>query len=288
MRRVLSGGTNVGTRYLARSSQEVYSWVTALDTTNNTTDIPIRSEHLRLAAGTAIGTGWGQIAWGTHQFAVRPTSESGAQGDWSDNLTVDVYRRLTISTLTVAVTGGFIVATWTHDGATGNNAQARYRVQIFERNADGSNGRFVSGTSDRAGDPRPRPRRSGRQPLFRSQPHRTQSLGPVKNGDYNVVVTLWDKYGTQSTPRADDITVANTAPAMVAVTPRVYDHEDMVQPGTSGLIEGEYIGVGFGTVTGPPFSVRLERRDFSRTDGRQLEDESENRRSSTARNSHQR
>ena len=80
VRRVLSGGTNAGTRYLARSSQEVYSWVTALDTTNNTTDIPIRSEHLRLAAGTAVGTGWGQIAWGTHQFAVRPTSERRSAG----------------------------------------------------------------------------------------------------------------------------------------------------------------------------------------------------------------
>ena len=273
VRRILSGGTNAGTRYLARSSLGVYSWVTALDTTNNTTDIPIRSEHLRLAAGTAVGTGWGQIAWGTHQFAVRPTSESGAQGDWSDNLTVDVYRRLTITALTVAVTGGFITATWTHDAATGNNAQARYRVQIFERNADGTNGAFVSGTSDRP-ETRDHARAVQGDNLTFTLNRTAPSLGPVKNGSYNVVVTLWDRYGTQSTPRADDITVTNTAPTAVAVTPRVYDHQDQVQVGTSGLIEGEYVGVAFGTVTGL-HSVRLERRDFSRTDGRQLEDEAQ-------------
>ena len=112
---------------------------------------------------------------------------------------MDVYRRLTITALTVAVTGGFIVATWTHDGATGNNAQARYRVQIFERNADGSNGRFVSGTSDRP-ETRDHARAVQGDNLSFTANRTAPSLGPVDNGDYNVVVTLWDKYGTQSTP----------------------------------------------------------------------------------------
>ena len=268
VRRILNGGTNAGTRYLSQATPGgAVSWVTALDTTGGTTDIAIRTEHLQLSPGTAVGTGWGGLTWGTHQFAIRPTSEAGTQGDWSNTLTVDVYRRLTISNVAATVTGGFIVASWSHDGATGNNRQARYRVQIYEGR------RFVSGTSDRP-ETRDHARAVIGDDLSFTLNRTAPALGPVPNGTYRVRVTIWDRYGNQDADETT-VTVNNTAPTAVAVTPRVYDHRDMVQPGTSGLIPGEYVGVAFGTIPAGLHAVRLERQDFSRTDGRELAEASQ-------------
>ena len=270
MRRILSGGTNAGTRYLSLSNR-VYSWVTALDAT---TDIPIRTEHLVIPAGTTAANGWGGLPWGTHRFSVRPTSQSGAQGSWSAHLPVDVYRRLTITSLTASVVGGFIRATWAHDGATGNNAQRRFRVQVFDDRR-----RFITGTSDRPEEPFRARAVPGDDTSFTFNRTAEHSLGPVPNGTYTVVVTLWDAHRNQSEERSTTVTVTNTAPAAVTVTPRVYDRLDQVQTGADGrqdqgLIAGEYVGIAFGTVTGL-HAVRLERRDFSREDGRNLEDEAQ-------------
>ena len=260
VRRILAGGTNAGTRYLSRSTAGVYTWVTAL-ATDGTTDIPIRSEELALAFGGGVTDSWGGLTWGTHSFAVRPTSDAGVVGDWSSELTVDVYRRLTLQTFTASVNAdGFIACRWTHNGSTGNNRQARYRIQVFD-----SDGNIVSGTSDRREDqyntrwPRAVIGNQGAFVLNRTLP----SKGPVANGTYNVVLTIWDRYGNQAPQREQSVTVNNTAPPTVVVVPRVYDHNDVLQPGTSGLIEGMYVGIGMTGVTTAIHEVRLERRQFS-------------------------
>ena len=271
VRRILAGGSNAGTRYLSRSSSGVYSWVTALGTG---TDIPIRTEHLVLPAGSTAATGWGGLPWGIHRFSVRPTSQEDTQGDWSEHLPVDVYRRLTITSLTASTVGGFIRAAWTHDGATGNNQQRRYRVQVFD-----SNRRFVTGTSDRPEEPFRARAVLGSGTSFTFNRTGENSLGPVPNGTYTVVLTLWDAYGNRSEERSTSVTVTNIAPAAVTVTPRVYNHLDQVQTGADGrqdrgLIAGDYVGVAFGSVSGL-HAVRLERRDFTRSDGRDLQDEAQ-------------
>ena len=227
VRRVLSGGTNAGTRYLSRSSTGAYTWVTALDTSANpTTDIPIRSSLLVLDHGTAVGTAWGGLTWGTHSFAVRPTSQAGVQGDWSTTLIVDVYRALTLTAVTPVVqTNGFLRVSWTTDVTGSNNRQGRFRVQAFR------NRQLISGTSERPEDQfQPTiPARAiiGSDSFFdfnRALP----SKGPLPNGTYTITVTIWDKYGNQSQLSAN-ITITNTLPAKVAATPHVYDWEGQVQ-----------------------------------------------------------
>ena len=267
VRRRLTGGTNAGTRYLARSTAGVFSWVTAL-ATDGTTDIALRSELLQLQPNAAVGTGWGRVPWGTHNFAVRPTSQAGVLGDWSDDLQVDVYRKLTITSINATVVGGYIQVRWAHDGSSGNNRQARYRIQVF----DSTTNAFVTGTSDRPATPDHARAVPGDLTSFTFNRTQQYSLGPVRNGTYRVVLTLWGAYGDESEQNSDSVTVNNTAPTAPAITPRVYDHNDQVQPGTTGLIPGEYVGIAFGAVTGL-HAVRLERRDFSRTDGRELQDD---------------
>ena len=151
------------------------------------------------------------------------------QGGWSQALPVDVYRRLTITSLSASVVGGFMRAVWAHDGSTGNNSQRRFRVQVFD-----SNRRFVTGTSDRPEEPFRARAVLGDDLSFTFNRTAENSLGPVKNGTYTVVVTLWDAYGNRSEERSTSVSVTNTAPAAVAVTPRVYNHLDQVQTGADG------------------------------------------------------
>ena len=275
IRRDLAGASNAGTRYLKRVGR-VLSWVTALDTTADaTTDLVQDADHIVLPPGTAVGTGWGGLTWGVHSFTIRAVSGDGEISPWSLPLLVSVYRQLSITSLSVPnVTNGFITATWAHDGATGNNRQTRYRVQVFD-----DRGRFVTGTSDRPSDPSHARALPG-DALTWTANRAAGSLGPVKNGTYNVVVTLWD-IGGNETQRSASVTVTNTAPpsAATTITPRIYDHQHRIvndpatgMPATSGLHPGEYVGVGFGTVTGL-WGVRLERVEFSRRDGRLRDDE---------------
>ena len=268
VRRNLIGGTNAGTRYLSRSSSGVYTWVTALGTG---TDIPLRTEELVLAPGTAVGSGWGNLAWGAHQFAMRPTSDAGIVGDWSDILAVRAYRKLAITNLRAVVTNGFIVVSW-NNGATGsNNRQGRFRIQVKD-----SDGNPVTGTSERPSDQYV-PERYARAilgddtsfTLNRDLP----SKGPVDNGTYDVVLTIWDIYGNQSDASEVEVTVNNTAPPAVTTTPRIYDESDVVQTGTQGYIPGDYPGITFGGITTTIHQVLLRRREFARQDGAELQDE---------------
>ena len=268
VRRNLIGGTNAGTRYLSRSSSGVYTWVTALATE---TTIPLRTEELVLAPGTAVGSGWGNLSWGAHQFAMRPTSDAGIVGDWSDLLTVKAYRKLAITNLRAVVTNGFIVVSW-NNGATGsNNRQRRFRIQVKD-----SDGNPVTGTSERPEDQYV-PQRYARAilgdetsfTLNRDLP----SKGPVDNGTYTVVLTLWDIYGNETDASEVEVTVNNTAPPAVTVTPRIYNEADVLQPGTSGYIPGDYPGISFAGITTAINRVLLQRREFERRDGAELQDE---------------
>ena len=273
IRRVLSGGTNAGTRYLALSGNNLATqrWVTALDTTNDTTTIRARVggtdlvKGIDLVAGAAADRAWGGLAWGQHNFSVRATSGDGEITEWSDPVRVNVYRRLSILTLTPALdASGFVAVDWTHDGATGNNRQARYRVRLLQ------DGRFVTGTTDGLADDHARALRGS--DLTWTANRSDNSLGPVPNGTYDVEVTIWDPFGNE-TQDITPVTVNNTLPTAVAVTPRVYDLDGVLQPGTSGLIAGDYVGVAFGAIPTGLHEVRLERREFSRRDGRTLRDE---------------
>ena len=281
IRRDLAGASNAGTRYLAltrnTAGRLVPSWVTALDTSSAaTTDIVGRDFTHTLLAGTDAARGWGGLAWGVHTFSVRATSDSGEVSAFSRPLVVDVYRRLSILTLTATVTSGFVVVAWTHDGATGNTRQARYRVQLFNPTTR----KFITGTTD--GQSTDHARALLGAALTWTADRSANSLGPPPNGTWQVVLTLWDIDGNE-VQRAVNVQVANTAPAddMVSIAPRVYDHNHLIvndpatgMPAVTGLHPGAYVGVGITfTSTAGLWGVRLERREFSRSDGLDADDE---------------
>ena len=145
------------------------------------------------------------------------------------------------------------------------------------------NRRLVSGTSERPEDQfQPAiPARAILDPaastfdFSRALP----SKGPLPNGTYQIVLTIWDKYGNQAPQSSVNVTVNNPAPAKVSATPHVYDWEDQVQvdpatnmPYTEGLIPGEHIGITFGALTTSIYELILQRREFSRLDGGEVDD----------------
>ena len=279
IRRVLSGGANAGTRYLSRNAQGVLSWVTALS--SPATDIPITTTEIELVHGTSPNLAWGGLTWGTHQFDVRPTTQNDVQGAWSTKQRVIVYRRLTLTGMSIGNPNGWLQVSWTHDGDSGNNQQRAFKIAVYAD--DALEGDFpIYRTSP---DPDDRFRRGparwvqGDNTLFVFSTSEDRASDIVRNGNYIVRMKIRDRRELESNtlqrPQTGSHTVNNPGPPAATIVPRVYNIRGEVQSGSSGLIPGAWIGIGTTLGSGgvAAASARLERRETSRSGGREINDE---------------
>ena len=103
--------------------------------------------------------------------------------------------------------------------------------------------------------------------------------GVLEDGDYTIRAKLIDQFGNAYGAASHNFSVSRPASIAMTTTPRVYDRDDNLQPGLTGVIPGRYVGLdisvdgnlaaadGFHTADGEGGYVVVERKEYDRPSG---------------------